>query len=262
MDTQGILFLLGIAALSFTLSLYGSAVGLILGHLRLPLLVYYLPSTAAGMATNLAISGLGALTGSWRHARGSRVSWPMVALMGLPSLAGASLGGLLLVRIDPTITRLFIGGFLLFTGASLFRPPSIEPKSEADTPRRGLIALEVVIGLALGVLAALTGLMLGSLRLPMMIRLLKVDPKVAVGTNMTVGCLTALSGAVSLWPRGEAFPLLPLLVVVPPTVVGGYLGAQLTARFRKETLHRLIGATVVLTGVGMFTEAASRLGCF
>jgi uncharacterized membrane protein YfcA len=260
METQGLLFLVGIAALSFALSFYGAAVGLILGHLRLPLLIYYLPSTTAGMATNLAISGLGAFTGSARHARAGRVSWPMVALMGVPSLIGAAAGGLLLVQLEASLSRMFIGAFLLFTGASLFRPPSDEPGAAPAALRGGRVVLEVVIGLALGLLASLTGLMLGSLRLPAMIRLLRIDPAIAVGTNMVIGCVTALCGAVSLWPYGEAIPLLPLFVVVPPTILGGYLGARFTDRFRKETLHRLIGTTIVLTGVGMFAEGAWRFG--
>jgi uncharacterized membrane protein YfcA len=101
--------------------------------------------------------------------------------------------------------------------------------------------------------------MLGSLRLPVMIRLLRVDAEIAVGTNMVIGCLTALCGAVSLWPLHEPVPVLPLLIVVPPTILGGYLGARYTGRMRKETLHRLIGTTIVLTGVGMLAEGAWRL---
>lgn len=258
LELHGLPGLAAIAALSFTLSFYGAAVGLILGHLRLPLLIYYLPSTAAGMATNLAISGLGALTGSMRHANAGRVSWSLVALMGIPSLLGAALGAFFLVTVEPSWARTFIGVFLLVTGFNLLRT-----RSDLDQPgtclRRSRIALEAVVGLGLGFLAAVTGLMLGSLRLPLMIRLFRIDPKVAVGTNMTIGSITALCGAVSLWPRAEAFPLLPLLVVVPPTILGGYLGARFTDRFRKETLHRLIGGTIVLTGAGMLVEGLSRL---
>lgn len=258
MDTSALLFLAGVAALSFALSFYGAAVGLILGHLRLPLMVYYLPSTVAGMATNLAISGAGAFTGAMRHARAGRVSWPLVALMGVPSLAGALLGGLLLVRVEPSLTRLFIGGFLLWTGCTLFRPRSHQETSPINL-RCGRLVLETVLGLALGVLSSLTGLMLGSLRLPVMIRLLRVDAEVAVGTNMVIGCLTALVGAISLWPLSEPVPWLPLLIVVPPTVLGGYLGARFTGRMSKELLHKLIGTTIVLTGLGMAGEAAWRL---
>src|SRR5205085_10356700 len=83
MDLHSLFALTGIALASFALSFYGATIGLILGHLRLPMLIYYLPSTAAGMATNLAISGMGALTGSLRHARDGRVSLRLIALMGI-----------------------------------------------------------------------------------------------------------------------------------------------------------------------------------
>src|SRR5437868_6786953 len=92
MDPHSFMILAAIGMTSFALSFYGAAIGLILGHLRLPLLIYYLPSTAAGMATNLAISGLGALTGSVRHARDGRVSLRLLALMGIPSIVGARPG--------------------------------------------------------------------------------------------------------------------------------------------------------------------------
>jgi uncharacterized protein len=255
MESQQLLFLAAIAAVSFALSFYGAAVGLVLGHLRLPLLIYYLPSTAAGMATNLAISGAGALTGSVRHARAGRVSLRLLALMGIPSLAGAGLGALFLLKVNSSWVRAAIGLFLIFSGANLAFARLAADK-EVGTFRGVRLFTEALIGLAIGFLASLTGLMLGSLRLPMMIRLLKVDPAEAVGTNMAIGCLTALFAAITLWPRGESFPLLPLLIVVPPTILGGYLGAQFTERFRKEALQRLVGLTIVLMGVGMAAEGA------
>jgi uncharacterized membrane protein YfcA len=253
MDAHSLFLVTAIAVTSFALSFYGAAVGLVLGHLRLPLLIYYLPSTAAGMATNLVISGLGALTGAVRHARSGNVSLHLLALMGIPSVLGALLGGIFLARIDAAWARVAIGIFLVTSGVNL-----IYIRTSAGTvanPIRCLRVLwEIVIGLAIGFLAAVTGLMLGSVRLPMMIRLLKIDPRVAVGTNMAIGCLTAFAGSLALWPRGVRLPLLTLLIVTPPTIVGGYLGARFTTRIRREVLQGLVGGTVALTGVGMAAE--------
>src|SRR5262249_59306075 len=39
-----------------------------------------------------------------------------------------------------------------------------------------------------------------------------------------------------------------------PTILGGYLGARFTGRFKKESLQRLVGATIALTGLGMAVE--------
>ena len=253
MDAHSILLFGLIGLVSFVLSYYGSAVGLILGHLRLPLLVYCLPTVAAGMATSLITSGLGALTGTIRHAREGRISVQLIVLMGVPSIAGAFLGARFLVQIDSSWARLALGGFLVFSGVNLF-------VSRASENQRALVfgklqaLVEVVIGLGLGFLSTLTGLMLGSLRLPLIIRCLKIDPRVAVGSNMAIGCLTAFAGAASLWQQGGNLFLVPLLIIGPPTILGGYLGARLTGRVRKESLQRLVGATIVLTGLYMSVE--------
>src|SRR5207302_242914 len=182
MDPHSLLLLTAIGVTSFALSFYGAAIGLILGHLRLPLLIYYLPSTAAGMATNLAISGLGALTGSVRHAREGRVSLRLLALMGIPSVVGALLGAFFLLRVDSSWARVAVGSFLMISGINLICTRTAGGATVNPFQAMRIVA-EVLIGLAIGFLAAVTGLMLGSVRLPMMIRLLKVDPRVAVGTN-------------------------------------------------------------------------------
>jgi uncharacterized membrane protein YfcA len=257
MDTQSLLLLTAIGVTSFALSFYGAAIGLILGHLRLPLLIYYLPSTAAGMATNLAISGLGALTGSVRHAREGRVSLRLLALMGLPSVAGALLGAFFLLQVDSSWARVAVGGFLTISGVNLIYTRA--SGGAAVNPFQALrIVAEILIGLVIGFLAAVTGLMLGSVRLPMMIRLLKVDPRVAVGTNMAVGCLTAAAGACALWPGGQNFDLWTLVIVGPLTILGGYWGSRCTGKFRKEALQFLVGCTVALTGLGMVGEGVWR----
>lgn len=257
MDASSLGFLALVGAVSFTLAFYGSAVGLILGHLRLPLLIYLLPTTAAGMATNLAISGAGAMTGALGHSFSGRVNLRLLALMGLPSLLGAALGGWFLVKVDSAWIRAGIGIFLVITGTNLMASPFTQP-SEGGRLSQARILGEVLIGLGLGFLAALTGLMLGSLRLPMMIRILKIDPAEAVGTNMAIGCLTAFSGAISLWPRELQIPWLALLIAIPPTILGGFLGARFTGRFPKHILQRLVGLTIVTLGIGMTGEGLWR----
>jgi len=253
MDAHSLLILLGIGVVSFALSFYGAAVGLILGHLRLPLLIYYLPSAVAGMATNLVISGMGALSGAIRHLREGRVSFSLLFLMGVPSIFGAMIGGLLILHANAAWARLFVGGFLIVSGMNLVLV-KICQGSGAVVVRKIRMVGEVFFGLVIGFLSSFTGLMLGTLRLPVIIRFLKADPRVAVGTNMALGCVTAFAGAAAMWHKGDNFFLIPMLVIAPPTILGGYLGARFTGRFKKESLQRLVGATIALTGLGMAVE--------
>src|SRR4051812_165436 len=111
----------GIAAVSFLLSLVGATVGLVLGHFRLPLLVAYLGSAPGGAATNLAVSGLGAAAGSFRHLREGRVSLTVLTLMGLPSALGSVLGVFLFIKVDRFWAHVVIGAVLAVTGYRMFR---------------------------------------------------------------------------------------------------------------------------------------------
>lgn len=262
MDTGNVWLLAGIALLSFVLSFVGSAVGLILGHMRLPLLIAYLggsPAAVAGGATcNLLTSGVGALAGTVKHLRDGRVSWPTLALMGIPSAVGAVIGALVVLHVNRVWSYLVIGVMLVISGLLLTRPSPAGPPPDARPPRWRL-GLEIIIGLGLGVLAAITGLMLGSLRLPMMLRLLKLDPRVAVGTNMAIGCLTAAVAVATSLSAGAAD--LPwagmgtaLAIIAPPTALGSYLGGWLTGYLRKETVRALAGWIIAVTGAQMLGQ--------
>lgn len=241
--------LVGIALLSFALAFVGAAVGLILGHLRLPLLIAYLGSPTAGAMTNLIISGTGALGGSAGHVKSGNVSWKGVALIGIPSMLGAIIAVMIFVRINPLWSYLVIGIMLVISGINLIRKKPDDKPPEPITPLRQLV-IEVVIGLALGALAAITGLMLGSLRLPMMIRYMRMDPKEAIGTNMVVGCLTALVGSCTGLVASEGrLNWLVLGAVVPPTVLGGVCGAWLTGKISKQAVQKFAGWVIAFTGV-------------
>jgi uncharacterized membrane protein YfcA len=101
--------------------------------------------------------------------------------------------------------------------------------------------------------------MLGALRLPVMIRLFRIDPPAAVGSNMTIGALTALAGVATTLAADSDFPLVRMLVVLavvgPPTVVGGWLGGWLTGWLRKDSVRVLAGWVIALTGVLMVAQA-------
>jgi uncharacterized membrane protein YfcA len=138
---------------------------------------------------------------------------------------------------------------LVYSGINLVRKKPDEQPSDDIRPAKRY-ALEIVIGLALGALAAITGLMLGSLRLPMMIRYLRMDPKEAVGTNMVVGCVTAMIGAATGLLAGDArLDWLVLAAVVPPTLMGGWLGGWITGAISKAAVQKFAGWVVAVTGI-------------
>lgn len=268
------LLVLGLVALlSFGLSYLGASIGLVFGQLRLPILVYWLGSPAIGAATSLAISAAAALVGAARHARGGRVDLRLMLTIGVPSAVAAFFSSRIAPQLDPALVKVSIGLTLVTTGLVMVRPrnrtpgPSddTDPPREADpppsasmsasaslsTPRRPRTVAEVVVGATLGAVAGIVGLLLGTLRLPAMMKL-GVHPAKAVGTNMAIGSITGLiAGTAALWDGNV--DLMAFGVITPTTMVGSYLGASTTGRIGKATLRRLIAWT--LLGVGLWMGA-------
>ena len=64
--------------------------------------------------------------------------------------------------------------------------PILDQKSIKQNNSYYNIFLQSIISFFIGILGGLVGLVLGSIRLPAMIKILKTEPKIAVGTNMLI----------------------------------------------------------------------------
>ncbi|HEY8379811.1 MAG TPA: sulfite exporter TauE/SafE family protein, partial [Nannocystis sp.] len=198
--------------------------------MRVALLVYALGSPAAGAATSLAISTAGTLVGTFRHAADGRVRLGLLLTIGAPSALAAFITARHAGSLDPRLLKAAIAVVLIITGVAMLRRPAPPAgSSEHVPPPRYAVLREVVVGALLGAISGLVGLLLGSLRLPAMIRYARVAPPVAVGTNMAIGCLTGLSAGVATFLEGQV-DLPAFAVVTPLTLLGAHLGARRTGQ--------------------------------
>jgi uncharacterized protein len=241
--------LIALAIWAFTVATIGGLVGLVLGNLRLPLVVLLATSPAAGTGANVAISGISALTSTAAHARGGRVNWRLFAWMAPPSLVGAIAGGLISGVLPSRVLLGVIAVVVLYGAVELIRKPEAEP----DRPVRSPLLSAAAIGFGVGVLGGIVGLILGSLRLPAMIRWAGVTPYAVVGTNAAVGVVVGVGGLIGHLPSGVDWALLA--VGGAASIPGAYLGSHLTGRLDERTLLRAIAAVLVVTGVSMLVQA-------
>ena len=111
------------------------------------------------------------------------------------------------------------------------------PGDEVATFTGGRMALQAGVGLAVGLLGGAVGLILGSIRLPALIRILRVDPRIAAGTNLFIGFVMGSVGWIGHLAQGQVnYPLLAMMAA--SAMVGSYYGAKLTGRV---SLDKLIG---------------------
>lgn len=236
----------------FAVALAGGLVGLVLGNIRLPAVVLASSSPAAGAGANIGISGVAALAAVLAHVRAGRINWRLVAWMAPPSMAGAVVGGWLSGLLPDDALLAAIGVVLLYFGIDLLRPKRERPGA-GDDPADLDFRAAVLTGAAIGLLGGFVGLILGSLRMPALLRYVGEVPARAVGTNLAVGVCVGLAGVIGHTPEGVDWDLLALGSAA--SVPGALLGARLTGRLSEQALLRAIGAVLIVSGSTMLAQA-------
>jgi hypothetical protein len=116
------------------------------------------------------------------------------------------------------------------------------------------MVLEGFVGLTIGLVGGAVGLILGTLRLPMLIQILRLDPRVAAGTNLVVGTFLGVAGWVGHATTGSVdYPMLAIMGSL--AMVGTVIGTRLTGSLSLRALLRLMA--VVLAIVGLLLLARS-----
>jgi len=221
----------------------------VLGTLRLPLLLLVAGNPASAAGTNIAISAAAAATGGYRHAREGRVDRRLVLWMAPPSIAGAILGGLGGHLVPKRLLLAVTAAVLLWNGIDLLLRPFGERALE-----RPRVWPAVVLGFLIGVVGGAIGVILGTLRMPALLRVVGLDTRRAVGTNLVVGfCLGVFGFAAHAFRLEVDWPLLG--AGLAGALPGAWLGARLTGRASEEGLRRGIGIALVAIAAAFAVEA-------
>lgn len=225
--------------------------GLVLGNIRLPAVLLVASSPAAGAGANIGVSGVAAFTAAAAHIRAGRINWRLFAWMAPPSMAGAVVGGWLSGAIPDQALLLAIGALLLYFGIDLLRPTGAS--TEPARSERLDIRAAVVTGAAIGLIGGFVGLILGSLRMPALLRYVGETPTRAVGTNLAVGVCVGVAGVIGHAPEGVDWDVLAICSAA--SIPGALLGARLTGRLSERALLRAIGAVLVAAGATTILQA-------
>jgi len=253
--------LLLVAIWSFCVAVAGGIAGLVLGNLRLPLVLQLSSSTSAGAGANVAISAASALTASIAHWRAGRIEWRLFWLMAPPSLLGGIAGGLVSGVLPQRLLLAVIALVVLYGALEVGRQsrnhdPDSDSMRSQFPPHSGRSDdrwVAISIAFAVGVLGGLVGLILGTLRLPAMVRWLGTAPKAAVGTNAATGVVVGIGGLIGHVAGGVDWDLLA--AGCAGAVPGAYLGAHLTGRLDDRALLRTIAAILVVAGISLALQA-------
>ncbi len=257
--------------LSLFIGLLGGLIGLSLGTMRLPaMLMLGVPLPMAASA-NIFVSSVVGVAGSYRHFRDGRVKLRLVAIIGIPAFVAGFLGGYFSNQAPVNLLIGVAGVLILWQGIELallaYRRRRDSRSDQASDDQLdgsvGQFTIARTIGGAgasfgVGLMAGAIGLVLGSVRLPLIIRMLRVDPRIAAGSNLFIGMAMGALGWLGhvLHTR----PDLPLLaILLAPAIVGSYFGAKFTGRISVNLLLLVMGSLLTASGCMMLWRAATAL---
>jgi uncharacterized membrane protein YfcA len=236
----------------FAVALAGGLVGLVLGNIRLPAVLLLSSSPGAGTGANIGVSAVAAATASIAHIRAGRVNWRLFRWMAPPSIVGALAGGYLSGVLPGDLLLFAIAAVLLYSGIELLRKPEAKPRREGQD---GLdIPGAVATGLVIGLLGGIVGLILGSLRMPALVKIVGEVPARAVGTNVTIGFLVGVAGVIGHLPS-EPPDWDVLAVGAAASIPGALLGSRLTGRLSDRALLQAVGYILLVAAAAMVVDA-------
>ena len=236
----------------FAVALAGGLVGLVLGNIRLPAVLLLATSPGAGTGANIGISAVAAATASIAHIRAGRVNWRLFGWMAPPSILGALVGGYVSGVLPGDLLLFAIAAVLLYSGIELLRKPEAKPRREGHD---GLdIPAAVATGLVIGLLGGIVGLILGSLRMPALVKIVGEVPARAVGTNVTIGFLVGVAGVIGHLPS-EPPDWDVLAVGAAASIPGALLGSRLTGRLSDRALLQAVGCILLVAAAAMVADA-------
>ena len=247
------------AASAFIASFLSGLLGIGGGVVLTPLLLYLPPALGIGALPVKIITGLtivqaisGSVLGASRHRSYGNVSKRLVLLMG-PTGAGASLVGALVSR--DVSDRLLLGVFAalaLATAAMLLLP--VESQQGGTDDLHVNVPLAVGTSVALGVFGGMVGIGAIATIIGALVYLLRIPPRIAIGTSLGIGMFAAIAALVGKWATAQIDP--PLAAIVALTaLVASPLGAWVSVRTRPQVLIRVLAAVVIVAALRMAASA-------
>lgn len=250
MEMVLLLFIIGLTTGALS-GLFGVGGGFIL----VPLLTLVGVSIKEAIALSLVYIIGTALSGLLRHFKQHTVDVALALSLSLSSIFTAQLGVMLTVGMSTSLLKILFG--ILTASVAAFYvlrhdPANLETNKSGpqiivdDKPttlkdrlhlhRHKVVAGEeysyrinllagLAIGAVVGFVSGMFGVGGGFLMVPLMVTLLGVPLKIAVGTSLLCVIAPASSGSIALWLADKLD-----LHLLPALLVGGLLGAQIGAR--------------------------------
>jgi len=259
------LFLSVLFSLGLIGGFFSGLLGIGGGIIMVPLLLY-VPSligleaismkTAAGITMVQSLAG--AFSGLMIHKKNNFVHRQLVIFMGAGSITGSLAGSIFSKQIKGEIMLgIFAGMALVATILMLI------PRKKADEiPVEDVtfnIYLAISVALLVGILGGIVGQGGAFILIPIMLYVLKIPTRIALGSSVAISFLSALAGFVGKWGTGQ-IPFMMALILVGGAVLGAQAGGRLSKRLKTASLRSILSVLIAFTALKMWFELNPMMG--
>ncbi len=234
---------LGLAlVVGLTLGLLGAGGSI----LTVPIFVYVFDFEAKrAIAMSLAVVGATSLVGAVRHGRSGNVNLRIALIFGPTAMLGTYLGARLSVFFSGTAQLALFGAVMLV--ASFFMLSDHHPAPTGRRLTAVALALVVLGAFGVGLLTGLAGVGGGFLIVPVLILLLRLPVKQAVGTSLLVITFNAFAGFASYLTHVDvAWGLIGGFTAI--AIAGIWIGTHLLQFLSPHAIKRVFGIFLLVIG--------------
>ena len=232
------------------------------GILMFPLLLYAPPVFGLELIGVKNITGLtmiqgffASLSAMFFYKKHNLVNKTLVMTLGL-SLFMSSLTGSFVSKIVPDRPLLLIFGALAFIAAVMMLIPRSYAEDELTEDKVSFNKpLAIIIGVSIGFLIGLVGQGGAFIIIPILLYVLKIPLRVALGSTLAIGLFSSSAGLFGKIATGQVpfFSAVPLLLgAIPAAQLGSFIGKKTKTQYLRWLLAVIIIATAVKIWADLF----------
>ena len=232
------------------------------GILMFPLLLYLPPVFGLDPVGVKNITGLTMIQGFFAslvamffYNKHNLVNKPLVLTLGL-SLFMSSLTGSFISKMVPDKPLLFIFGALAFTASVMMLIPRSYGKDEMTEDKVSFHRpTAIIIGVLIGFLIGMVGQGGAFIIIPILLYVLKIPLRVALGSTLAIGLFSSSAGLVGKIATGQVpFHMAAALLVgaMPSARFGGVVGKKTKTQYLRWLLAVIIIGTATKIWVDIF----------
>lgn len=237
------------------------------GIIMVPLLLYIpsmlgLETITMKMAAGITMvqSLAGAFSGLIVHRKNNFVHRQLVTYMGTASIIGSLTGSIFSTLINGQIMLGIFAGMALVSSVMMFLPHKKDDNMTVqDVSFNRYLAFFVAI--LIGFLGGIVGQGGAFILIPLMLYIVKIPTRIALGSSTAIAFLSALAGFIGKWGTGQ-IPFIMALVLVAGALIGGQAGGRLSKRLPTVWLRTILSILISFTALKMWFDLNPAVAYF